>query len=96
MLIIAITGAIVFYSIIEYELTFIIMGTIITVITTILALKKYEMLQNFFYFTIGIIIYAEINLLGNSFQNMDIILVYLDLLAIIFSVSLLVFSFKKR
>jgi len=96
MLIIAITGAVVFYSVIEFDLAFIIMGTIITVITTILALKNYEMLRNFFYFTMGIIIYAEINFLGNSLQNMDTVSVFLELLAMIFSVGLLVLSFKKE
>ena len=96
MLFIAITGAIVFYSIIEPDIAFIIMGTIITIITSTLALKNYEMLRDVVYFTMGVIIYAEINLLGTSLQNMELSSFYLGLLALTFSVSLLGLSFKKE
>jgi len=95
LLLTAITSSNVFY-IIKTDISFITMGTIITILSLILMIKNYEGMNDFFYFTLGITIYASINLLGHSFQNIHIGNISSISMALIFSIVLLVGNLFKK
>ena len=95
MLIIAIVGAVIF-AIINFDLILLPLGIIITVSSAILAIKNYVEKSDFHYFTMGTIIYAALNVFGNTLQNMDTASFTYLLMAFIFAVILVVLSFKNE
>ena len=94
-LLIAIMGATVYY-IINFDTVFIIMGIIISVSALILALKNQESHDNASFFIIGLILYTEINVMGNSLQSDDIALFGYALIAFVFSVVYALSLFLKE
>ena len=94
MLIIAIVGAVLF-AIINFDIILLPMGIIITISAAILAIKNYDEKRDFYYFTMGTIIYAALNVFGNTLQKGDITTFTYLLMAFIFAVILVVLSFKN-
>ncbi len=95
MLIIAIVGAVIF-AIINSDFILLPMGIIITISAAILAIKNYEEKSDFYYFTMGTIIYAAINVFGNTLQNNDYASFRYLLMAFIFVVILVALTFKNE
>jgi len=95
MLIIAIVGAVLF-AIINSDFILLPMGIIITISAAILAIKNYEEKRDFYYFTMGNIIYAALNVFGNTLQNMDSASFTYLLIAFIFAMILVLHSFKSE
>lgn len=95
MLIIAILGAVLF-AIINSDFILLPMGIIITISAAILAIKNYEEKRDFYYFTMGNIIYAALNVFGNTLQNMDSASFTYLLIAFIFAMILVLLSFKSE
>ncbi|MFX1521687.1 MAG: hypothetical protein ACFFCD_17410 [Promethearchaeota archaeon] len=95
ILIIAIIGADIFY-IINFNLILLILGIIITISAAILAIKNYEEKRDFYYFTMGTIIYAALNVIGNTLQKGDFASFAYQLISFIFAMILVLLSFKSE
>lgn len=95
MLIIAIVGAVLF-AIINSDFILLPMGIIIIISAAILAIKNYEEKRDFYYFTMGTIIYAALNVFGNTLQNKDTASFAYLLMAFIFAVVLVLLTFRNE
>jgi hypothetical protein len=93
-LLMAIGGAFVYY-ISNFELVFFIYSTLITGTTIILLILNFKSLKDFVFLTLGISIYALINILGEAIQQESVSLVSMTLPSLLFLILLTISLFNK-
>lgn len=71
MLFIAIFGATLYYTFIEFDIAFIIMGIIISLLSFVLFLKVKNNLEDLILWVLGISIYTFTNVIGIGLQNSE-------------------------
>ncbi|UCB46629.1 MAG: hypothetical protein JSV25_04205 [Spirochaetota bacterium] len=95
MLLCAIVGALLYY-LIYFDIFIFIMSFVITILALVFAILHYHKLRDFYYLSLGTIIYGGINILGNTLQKTDQpIIVYVSL-PLLLAVILLIVSLKSE
>jgi len=91
MLLLAILGASIYYSV-HFDLIVFSMSLLITSFTIIFIWLHYQKFTDFYYLSLGTIIYGAINILGNMIQKMELANVVYISLPLFLSILLVVFS----
>lgn len=89
----AIIGASIYY-VIHFDFSILIMSLAITGLTIFFASFHYQRFFDFYFLSLGVIIYGAINVLGNMIQKMDLAdIVYISL-PLLFAMLAAIWSLK--
>jgi len=91
----AVQGAVIYY-IVHFELPLLIMLSLFTVATIFYGIINFTGFYDLLFLTLGISIYGCINVLGNAFQNTDLVYIYYTIPVFLFLCILTVYSFLHK
>ncbi|MFW9991625.1 MAG: hypothetical protein ACFFD4_06165 [Candidatus Odinarchaeota archaeon] len=90
----ALTGMLAFYSLQEFNHVFVIMATLFILAFLGLTIKNYESISDYCYLTLGGVLYAQINVLGEALMLNNLSGLASTSLAMVLTIGMIILSFN--